>query len=124
MFRHFCLMVAAAAVVCPSQSNATEYWTVKAEGGVLAKANGQVAINIGSFQPISPNPPTSVWTSCPSNWIYFHQTVDGAAVDPDQLDRMLAIVMSAFKSGSRIRIALDRDTAGTCYTANVLDQGP
>nr|VFK81340.1 MAG: hypothetical protein BECKSD772D_GA0070982_13152 [Candidatus Kentron sp. SD] len=104
-------------------ANATVYWTVKAENGVHTTSSGMVAINIGNYQPTGPNPSSTVWEACSHNWIYLHKAADGTIIEDKYVDRMLSVALAAYKTDSRIRVAIDRDASGRCYSAQVFDQG-
>ncbi|MCP4748807.1 MAG: hypothetical protein GY874_22150 [Desulfobacteraceae bacterium] len=108
--------------LCAS-AESVEYWTVKAQNGVIANADGKVLINIGNYQPTGPNPADTVWSSCKSNWIHLHVTADGTEVEKEALNRMLSIAIVAFKTNSRIRVAITRDSLGKCYSSQIFDVG-
>ncbi|MCH9663759.1 MAG: hypothetical protein K0U66_08925 [Gammaproteobacteria bacterium] len=107
-----------------SDTSATVFWTVKAETGVLASASGTASMGIGGSIPSGPNPSGTKWQTCRNNVIYFHQRADGTAIDEKYVNRMLSIALTAFKTGSRIRVAINRSESGRCYTSQVFDQGP
>lgn len=109
--------------LCPTPAQAAEFWTVKSEGGVLVTNTGTAALNIGSYQPTGPNPAGTTWVPCNGNYIYFHKKADGSVVDPVLIERMLATALSAFKSSSRIRVSIERDSSGNCYTNQIYDLG-
>ncbi|MCH9692340.1 MAG: hypothetical protein K0U59_09835 [Gammaproteobacteria bacterium] len=99
------------------------FWTVKAESGVLASASGSAYIGIGGSIPSGPNPAGTEWQKCKSNIIYFHKKADGTVIDDKYVNRMLSVALTAFKTGSKLRVAIDRDESGRCYTSQVFDQG-
>lgn len=104
-------------------THAAVFWTVKA-AGVHTSTSGTVAINIGPNIPTGPNPSGTEWVSCTSNWVYFHKRADGSSVEEKHVDRMLSVAISAFKTGGRLRLAINRDSNNKCYTAQIFDQGP
>ncbi len=107
-----------------SNTSAPVYWTVKAEGGVFASANGTAYINISGYVPSGPNPAGTKWQECKSKIIYFYRKADGTAIDDIYVNRMLSVALTAFKTGSKIRVAIDRSESGRCYTSQIFDQGP
>jgi hypothetical protein len=52
-----------------------------------------------------------------------HKTADGTAIDDKYADRMLTIALAAYKTDSRIRVKIERDDSGSCYTNQIYDQG-
>lgn len=103
--------------------SSSTFWTLKAEGGVLAAASGSVGINIKNYQPTSPNPADTVWESCHQNWIYFHQYANGDEIKEKQVDRMFAIALAAEKSNRHLRVNIVRADNGKCYTTQIYDLG-
>ncbi|PHQ83181.1 MAG: hypothetical protein COB58_10630 [Thalassobium sp.] len=112
-----------AMVVASISSHATVFWTVKAEAGVYVTNSGVVAINIGSYVPITPSPIGTAWEPCANGWIYINKKADGSVNDEKYIDRMLSVALAAFKTNSNIRIGIDRDPSGSCYTMQIFDQG-
>jgi hypothetical protein len=104
-------------------ANAAVFWTVKATKGILTTSAGTVAINIGDYSPTGPNPAGTEWEDCKNNWIYMHKTADGTAIDDKYVDRMLSVALAAYKTDSKIRVQIERDDTGYCYTAQIYDEG-
>ena len=119
LFKYFGL----AALLAASANSWSVYWTVKAEGGVIATTAGKVAINIGAYQPAGPNPAETVWESCHQNWINFHVNEKGEPISEKHVDRMFAIALAAEKTGNALRVNILRDESGNCYTAQMYDMG-
>lgn len=105
----------------PLAANA-ECWTVKAEGGVIAKSNETAAINTGQIPPLKPNPKDAQWR-CRYNNVWFHRNEKGEAFDDKAVDRMLTVALSAFKSDSYIRVCFKQDSNNDCYTYQMFDIG-
>ena len=103
-------------------SNASVFWTVQAKG-IMTKFDGTAVINISDNMPTSPNPSGTEWITCKDNWIYFHKAADGTIVEDKYVDRMLSVALSAIKSGTHLRISVDRDSNNRCYTNQMYDLG-
>lgn len=96
------------------------YWTIKPTG-TMANTRGQVAVNFGNNIPTSPNPSDSQWESCYGNWLYFHETQNGEPVSDAMVSNMLAIALSAYKTNQDIRVGVERDESGKCYTTQIFE---
>lgn len=112
-----------ASTIFSASANAAVYWTVKADNGIYSTSAGTAAINIGNYIPTGPNPAGTVWEECSNNWIYFHKKADGTLIEEKYVDRMLSIALAAYKTNSNIRVGIDRDASGKCYTSQIFDQG-
>ena len=110
-------------IMLSNQAVSAVFWTVKAQNGVHTTTTGTVAINIGNYSPTGANPAGTEWVDCASNWIYFHKTADGDLVEDKYVDRMLSVALAAYKTDSRIRVGINRDASGKCYTTQIFDQG-
>ena len=104
-------------------ASAGEFWTVRIDAGITTSASGNTGINIGQFQPTDPNPATATWAPCNSNWIYFHKKANGELIEDKFVDRMLSVAIAAYKTKSRVRVSLERDASGNCYTSQIFDMG-
>lgn len=113
----FSLWVAASGVQAQ-----TVYWTIQPTG-LLTSATGTAGFQLGNNIPINPNPAGTVWVACEGNWLYFHRSASGAATPSPELNRMLAVAIATYKTGSRVRVSVERDAQNRCYTSQVFDQG-
>ncbi|WP_444908292.1 hypothetical protein ACJJIR_10315 [Microbulbifer sp. SSSA008] len=101
-------------------SDTAVYWTVYAWNAVHVTSSGTAAINIGNSNPYNPNPSETLWEPCKDNMIYFHQSADGTLIEEKYVDRMLKVALAAVDfNGSRMRVAIDRDENGNCFTSQV-----
>lgn len=116
------LLLALSTLILCSQSHSTVFWSVKATG-IHTTTDGTAAINIGSSEPVAPNPSETVWAACHQNFIYFHKKADGELVSDAYVNRMLSVAMGAFKTDSWIRVGLNRSESGRCYTSQIFDNG-
>ena len=105
-----------------SEASAAVYWTVEIKGIVSTNA-GLVEINIEDQVPSSPNPSGTDWISCKNNWIVLSKMVDGTAVEGQYVSQMLSVALGAFKTNSKIRVSIDRDSSNNCYTSQIFDLG-
>jgi hypothetical protein len=110
-------------LIVPESVSAAEYWSVKAKGGIHTTIDGTVAINIGNYSPSYPSSASSSWVPCKNNWIFFNKTSGGTNVEDKYVDRMLSVALAAYKTDSIIRVGIDRDSSGYCYTMQIFDQG-
>jgi hypothetical protein len=55
--------------------------------------------------------------------VYFHITAENERVEEKYIDRMLSVALSAFKTGSSVRLAIKRSETGKCYTSQIFDMG-
>lgn len=104
-------------------THSATYWTVKAENGIMATSSGRLAINLGRYIPTGPNPSGTAWEECYQNWIYFNKRADGTLVEEAFADRMYSTALAAYKTDSHIRVSIDRDSGGRCYTTQIYDIG-
>ncbi|MGI0116197.1 hypothetical protein [Zooshikella sp. RANM57] len=102
-------------------THATQFWTVRIDGGIHTSSQGAAALNTGKFQPSGPIPRGTQWVACKGNWIYFHKNAKGQLIDERFVDRMLSVAISAFKTKSYVRVALERDSKNNCYTSQIFD---
>lgn len=98
------------------------YWTVTPTG-IIATSGGKVAIQHSTTGATSPNPAGTPWTECKSRLILLNKNASGSVVDDRFLDRMLTIALAAQKTGSRLRLRIDRDQNNNCFSNQVYDMG-
>jgi hypothetical protein len=98
------------------------YWTVK-PSGILVTSSGRVVIQHSTSTPTGPSPAGTQWTQCSQRMIILDKKLTGEEVTDKYLDRMLSVALAAQKTGSRLRLRIERDNNNNCYSSQVYDVG-